>query len=614
MKTPITYSLSDLPFDEISSGFESSVKTKKIKLPIYPEEEGFESTEKENVAELYVEGHVELAGSITIEHRHVDWEQDEGNTLFPNSIESIQLCFDEEAVESLSRQKEVPLYVSPPKKFSPEVQKNLDAKGVSVLPEETEILLSEIFVIQDEDEEEEFEYMFMPDIPLEDSEDDGFESGMSHLQGKLFSNILEVAEKQEEGFESSKKKPKLYRISLIPSERNKAIRKARKFAKRKRREENLDEEAYVRVFLDHLTSSEPVQKHFSSSYQITVYDPDPSRKNPFRPIEAKQIDYNKKTLILVPGNFVRTLKKRNKPKRKGKRGEKKLVEWDGSFKYFMMQIQGLPNWFDLAMMKGEKFEQIIALEHDSIFHSAEENIVYLHKALGLGSHAFTHPTSVIACSRGGMLAKFMALVGSGKYTIASEKTGGAPIGKDEFNLNIEKIVTVASGHCGYVDPIHGKKLKKGIEFLLSLLNLFSPGFKASYGWITSLPVAVVHRLPSLKMQVRGSVENELIKSHTIQGLYSFPFANNYSASEDHTLNLKKGAWKIIEKTLVDKFLGDENDFVIMYDSQRHCAPGNLMEGFEPSEGFFRHGDGMLDEKLRTQVFDFLMAKVVEPLA
>ncbi|MEM6630566.1 MAG: hypothetical protein AAF694_12885, partial [Bacteroidota bacterium] len=62
------------------------------------------------------------------------------------------------------------------------------------------------------------------------------------------------------------------------------------------------------------------------------------------------------------------------------------------------------------------------------------------------------------------------------------------------------------------------------------------------------------------------------------------------------------------------FLGDENDFVIMYDSQRHCAPGNLMEGFEPSEGFFRHGDGMLDEKLRTKVFDFLMAKVAEPLA
>lgn len=164
---------------------------------------------------------------------------------------------------------------------------------------------------------------------------------------------------------------------------------------------------------------------------INVSTEDPSLLNggQFITIENNdQINANARTLLLIHGTFVDTEKSyKDLLLRKGKQHEEN-------------------SYFQELLATG-KFEQIIALDHPTISHDAEQNTKWLLNRLDeLNITKFSQPIQIITTSRGALVAEFMAssLKCAEKMTIHKVMMFSAGNGCGYFKTgsNISKVIGI----------------------------------------------------------------------------------------------------------------------------------------------------------------------------
>ncbi len=558
--------------------------TRKISLPLISS--NFESSDRSGevfFAEIFISEEIDLKGTIQIEaYDEIDREEEDE---FEFVIEDLKVTLDSDALECLVEQGELPMALTSGLAISESTKEEAQDKNKDIDLEELEVELSMIIPLEENEEgEKEFEYFFLPDH-TEATVEEGVDRSDQSISGDfLYTNIwrpeIEPPSDSRDGGLG-----RVFRIRFLAREIKKVLKRAKKAGK----ELGLESVNLHEFIIEQLEKSPPIQKRLEKAYKIKKIDLDSKGDVLLSEITAEEVDPSKKTLILLHGAFDKSLKwKKNK--------------WKGSFKYFTQETGGQKTGFAYLLKEGP-FEQIIAFDHDTVIHGVYENIAYLIEKRGIGSLNFAHPPALFSSSRGGKVAQFLTLMAGGGIKIPSYLEEGKELGKEDLGFSVHKFITVAAGQTGYVDPSTAEDVKKGFEIFLSILNFLTPGLKQGLGWVFSLSIDLLRNMPGLKMQATDSPESKILQNSQLDDVWSLAFANNHT---------KEGfPFRFIEKKLVDRFLGMENDYVISYESQQRVRPGNILPGFEPVLGDFIHGKGMSEEAAREKVGDFL--KATEPV-
>ncbi|MEM6767186.1 MAG: hypothetical protein AAF655_19770 [Bacteroidota bacterium] len=560
--------------------------TRKLLIPV--ESDAFQKDSRSGevyVAELYLGEQTELRGSITIETVEINRENEDNE----GTVGEFNISFDEEAIDSLGEQGALPLAIRPTLTLADSARKRLRSLSPETEREEEVVpCLSQVTEVDplDEDEEvSEFEYFFIPEGPKRGTQKaTSNRKSPSEAPAFLYENILEtefeskIRSKGDRFFGKGRK----VKLRFLEGSLKKELKKILKIA---RKEKFTDDEFYTFI-VNQLVKLSAIQEKAKRLYKIKRYEPHPSRRHPLVEIKAEKIDTSQKTLILIPGTFARSLKETDKK-----------FPWRGSFKFFMKPTSGYKDFFQLITEKTD-YKQILTLEHDTFVHDAYDNLFHFSDFLNLQGVRFEKPVALISSSRGGIIAKLMSLIATGEHPDLPYNRDHISLTEDSFHLEPEKLVTVASGSCGYLDG--AKQVKKGIQLFFSITNFINPAVATLAGGLLSLGVELLVRMPGLRIMVEGSPEFKVIEAGSIPGLYSLPIANNHTAEK---LSIKG----FVEKWIVDKFLGEKNDYVISYKSQKDARPGSVLTEFPVVKGGAIHGKGLKDEKVRKKIFDFLCA-------
>ncbi|MDX1911899.1 MAG: hypothetical protein SFV22_10460, partial [Saprospiraceae bacterium] len=528
---------------------------------------------------------VELKGKIIVQKLGVERIN---NGSIEKFTDEVTIVFDKDAVESLFPDGICNLVLKPNLFSTIEWESSsneLSGSEAETKDQPAHVILSKIVTFINEDGvEEEIEVYFLPGKRKECT----FPLFVKEAKDGDW-HFLHNLHKTNAGIDPILKKDEKLQVRLVKGKE--LVNEVERFIKRYKKEHpTTDDEApeYVSELISALKKEENVANYIKNAYGITKYDKD---KSEFFEITADKIDTKLKTLILVPGTFKKSIE--------GIRFIDGSVKWEGSFKYLMGRYKRKrQNWFDFLLTKGvSEYEQIISLEHDSTIDSLEDNINYFIHHLGIGTLKFDKPTAILSASRGGFLAKKLALIGDGQ----DSKFSPPPL-----NLNIEKIITVANGTSGYLDSAKPDVLKQRLSFFLGIMGFAKFGFEGQFLWLHSLMPSHLMQLPGLASQSKRSQDVKAINedSETISGLWCLPLA------------YKKYPFKIslLEDILfirIADFLGPENDLVLSFDSQKNYRPGNLAKEFGIFEGKAIHGDGLDNEEAKQRIIDFLNAKLLD---
>lgn len=517
-----------------------------------------------------------LSGNLMVEY---DQPETEEAFFLEGSIQNIRLDFDDEASGEMWENAQIQF--SMPSDLFQEEASFIQTKELTEAPEEAsaECICSQVITMKNElGEEEDLEYFILPDSTDEDLVyPQSVEKGGNFLWHFTYSRSL--VPDYNEPAEPKRKKRFLFRLF-----RKNTLKDELKKLKEQPDFKGLSGDGFYDKLIGELKKIKKVEDTIHEGYSIKIYDPALANGEVFRKIkDITEVNPDLKTLIIIPGTFKKSL-------------EKKDGKWTGSFIYLIKEKTGdSDNWFQYLLTKGG-YEQIITLEHDSIFDSLYDNVEYFITRLGLGNIRFTQPTAILSASRGGFLAKLLARIDAGL-------DDRFPAGT--LHLKIEKIITVANGFSGYVDPANVNLLKKKIQLLFNILNLLSFGRLRGYLWLLSFTPGFILRLPGLRGQAKDSEEIDLILSKDVPNLFCLPLANNY--------NMK--GFRFVERTFVEPFLGPDSDFVLSFESQQNVRPGQLMlrdpierTFWGPITGTHIHGKGLSDVHIRTEIVEFLNAR------
>ncbi len=530
-----------------------------------------DGTQEAIIGELLLGGIYELKGKVSVESKNISLSESEVLEA-EQLLQEVSLELDEEAMRSIAEQGVLPMNL-----FS---DIPLSSATQDALSEDTQVGVITSRIYEYEDGTETFEYFLLPDTHVSlEALPRGALSGADLIKhNDLLRPSLEVDENESPRGGINVVKA-IFKFLFVASGLRKALRTA---------EETADEQAsraepqWAPILIKALEQTDYVQQKIKAIYGIRKYSSQVKRGNPMKAItKLSEIDLSKRTLILVAGTFKRSLEYTPNKRKFEKR-------WNGSFSELMREMGGERSGFEY-ILKHTAIEQIISLEHDTVFHNNERNLDYLMKHHGLGRLNFEHPTVVLASSRGGMVAKYMALAGN-KQLEGLDGTIG---------LNIKHIVTVASGLCGYLEDRHRDDIKIGVELFLSIIIFFNPTVRAAVNWIFSTSFDVARNLPGLKMMTSTSPETVVLRDpdNALADVVAYPLANDYTP--------EKRIFQLTIERAIDRFLGAENDYVIGTISQRNAQPAQLADEFPPLEGGFRHGDGLSDEKTRLALIAFL---------
>jgi len=554
-------------------GSGKSLNVIKLALPIRSEQLQEEATEANLIIfgeARILNGSTQLTGKIKFEAQNAEIE----DTHFLEGFRGkIKISFDEEAVNSFEEDTTIRFSLRSDLFQNGDVESDKSELNNESEFEPAEYICSQIIPVQDDNGEfQEYEYFIFPDS----TEDDIIYPKSSEREGDLKSHFtydpksMPTYSKSEN---THKQKSFIFRIF----KRNSLKREIKRFIKEYKKNPDFQGNEFIDLAIRELKKSNIVSSIIQNAYSINIYNSNATSDEKFVKIkDTNQINPQLKTLLLVPGTFKKSAVRKN-----GK--------WVGSFKYLMEPTKDFENWFEF-LLKNSDFQQIISLEHDSIFDSLEDNIRYFIDHLSISNVKFEQHTAVISASRGGFLAKMLAVVGAGQ----DER-----IQSSQLNLNIEKIITVANGFSGYVDPANKELLEKKIRTLFNILSLLSFGTLGSFLWLLSFTTDFILRLPGLMGQAKDSEEIARLFSKKLDGLWCLPLANNY----------KMKHFKFVEKAFVDPLLGPENDFVLSFESQKEVIPGQLLPSFEPIIGEYVHGSGLSNEDIRAQILEFLNAQI-----
>lgn len=248
----------------------------------------------------------------------------------------------------------------------------------------------------------------------------------------------------------------------------------------------------------------------------------------FVPVDsAGEIDGSKKTLFLIHGTFVNTVKSY-------------LDIWKiypGETKSFLQQL-----------MEGDEYEQIIAFDHPTISQSSETNASYLLDKLNEFNIRFTNQIDIITTSKGALLAEWIT----------------TDLRFDNI-LNARKVLMFSPANgCGYFTT--AKYISKG----LSIWRKTAAGVtgKIILGF-AQLSVDYFRKLPGCRDLTPEKTKGSTLQKY-LTGTRNNPVVYK-SVICDWNKSLADGFWEKIWKKPVDfvirAALGREHDWVIGCNAQ-----------------------------------------------
>ncbi len=269
---------------------------------------------------------------------------------------------------------------------------------------------------------------------------------------------------------------------------------------------------------------------FVKDHVLLIFNP---KNNKFTKAQPGSIDTSKKTLLLFHGTFAST---------KGSFGE--VYDWIGS------------------MVGKNKYEQVIAFDHPTLFWDAKMNIEQLFAELNdVGVQAFEHEVDLIGTSQGGLLAQFLA-----NYEQSSIKVG--------------KVALVASANgVDYLSFVQG--LTSGLKLFRKVMGklgsapvvLISALLQHSFEWVVNRPGLAVMNPGS------GTLISIIYQKPLLQSTRYLPLAGNYESKGWFNKRRKKRL-----ELAIDAILDDENDWVVGTKKQ-FKAPGEYVAiaGYNPGK-------------------------------
>jgi hypothetical protein len=271
--------------------------------------------------------------------------------------------------------------------------------------------------------------------------------------------------------------------------------------------------------------------------------------NGFEDINCGDIDFSKKTLLLLHGTFATTR---------------------GSFRGLHDFVSGGATWFQ-NVMTTVGYEQIIGFDHKTISDDADTNVSEFKQYLAAANAGwkFEKPVDVITTSRGGLVGKTMC--------------NDVDLNGTEGRMLIEKVATVSCANgAALLDPQTGAP---GIRMLLSLIACipFPPVevifslLQLTYDVLSVQPGILVETpgTPSLQKILDGKPGNSRTRYYPVCGIWD---------------SSKLGA-EVLSK-LLNLLLHDPNDGV-NYKQRMILIPANTAAyGYDPT--YFIRDEALAD--------------------
>ncbi len=242
-----------------------------------------------------------------------------------------------------------------------------------------------------------------------------------------------------------------------------------------------------------------------------------------------QIKQDAKTLLLIHGTFVNT---------------------NSSYKDLLLYNTAKGTSFLQELLQQGHFEQIIALNHPTISHDAEQNVEWFRSRLSALNIRFEQPLQIITTSRGALVAEFMA----------------ADQNMLPFIPEISKVMMFSAGNgCGYFQ-IGGR-----ISAILSIWRKTASGpvgkiilaiAQLSVDWFLSQPGCV---LMNPDKPVLGTILNSSPINRNIQYM---TVASDWHNCLNEDLEWYKRLGNTSLDTLIKIALGKQHDWVIGYECQK----------------------------------------------
>lgn len=259
----------------------------------------------------------------------------------------------------------------------------------------------------------------------------------------------------------------------------------------------------------------------------------------FEEILPAQIDFSKKTLLLVHGTF---------------------ASIRGSFRGLTERKVGEVTWFQYLLDTGH-YEQIIGFDHSTVIDSTFTNVSEFKNRLEAAQPGwrFTHPVDIIGTSRGGVVVKTMC--------------NDAELNGTEGRMQARKVALVSCANgAALLDTETGVP---GIRLLLSLLKRVPSTTTKVIISVIQLAFEVFLRQEGTLSQTRGTV----LLGRVLNAPVSNPATRFYTIC---------GNWeppqirKKILDLLLDTMLHNDNDGVNYTERMTILQAGTAAYGYPPA--------------------------------
>jgi hypothetical protein len=254
----------------------------------------------------------------------------------------------------------------------------------------------------------------------------------------------------------------------------------------------------------------------------------------FVPVAAGDVHYDQKTLLMLHGTFSST---------------------KGSFN--PMTILGRESWMQAIAMSGQRYEQVLAFNHETVLDSLAANEDKLNSFLG---RKLSKPVDIITHSRGGLLGKHLAIYGKNVQVDRAALCACAN-GVGYFNLldQISWLLSILArvgkyssiGSLAIVLAQHSAKFVAGLEGFKPM----TPGSPELKKVLKAIPQK---RKKTLFLPIVGDWDDSLVKDSR--------WYKRWSA---------KGIDKLLSTILDDK----NHDWVVSSTNQAIVPPGSAVKGF-----------------------------------
>lgn len=256
---------------------------------------------------------------------------------------------------------------------------------------------------------------------------------------------------------------------------------------------------------------ETLLQHFEKPHKLLRYNP---ATNVFDDISTTHIpdaDRQLKTLLLIHGTFSSTM---------------------GSFGALITS-----NWLQ-QLIKAGTYQQIIALDHPTIFAGPDENVAQLKNLIGAGQK-FSEKIHIVTTSRGGLVGK----------TIVNDKT------IDSTLFTVERMAAQACAN-GVEYFTAGWKISKGLSVLKLVFKMMNREGLEIFTAIAQTGVNFFLNQPGCVAMTIGSAPLTTILNGTPAnaGMRYFPVTGNYFPN-----NFKQ---RVVNLLINMVYQGRPNDWVV----------------------------------------------------